>query len=119
MADLRQELTELLDRATWEWLAPHADRDAVIIVAPQLALVDVGVAIVQDQSQSVQHWIAEALLVKPTIDQKVLWDKQNQQLFAALIVQPYVLIQVLIQLPDDMPNDDMPHDVAPPTTGIS
>jgi hypothetical protein len=93
MADLRQELTELLDEATWEWLAPHTDRDAVIIVAPQLELVEVGMAIAQDQAQSVQHWIAEQLLTKPTLEQKIQWEKQEQQRFAALIVQPYVLIQ--------------------------
>jgi hypothetical protein len=96
MADnLRQELTELLDQATWEWLLPHAERDAVIIVADHLALVDVGIAIVEDQSQAVQHWIAEALLVKPTLEQKVVWEKTENIQFAALIVQPYVLIQPL------------------------
>jgi hypothetical protein len=96
MADnLRQELTELLDQATWEWLLPHAERDAVIVVDPQLALVDVGMAIVADQSQAVQHWIAEALLAKPTLEQQVIWEKTENVQFAALIVQPYVLIQPL------------------------
>jgi hypothetical protein len=102
MADnLRQELTELLDQATWEWLLPHAERDAVIIVDQQLALVDVGIAIVEDQSQAVQHWIAEQLLVKPTLEQKISWEKTENIQFAALIVQPYVLIQPLSgQFPD-------------------
>jgi hypothetical protein len=96
MADnLRQELTELLDQATWEWLLPHVERDAVIIVAEQLALVDVGMAIVSDQAQAVQHWIAEALLAKPTLEQKIVWEKTENVQFAALIVQPYVLIQPL------------------------
>jgi hypothetical protein len=96
MADnLRQELTELLDQATWEWLLPHAERDAVIIVDPQLALVDVGMAIVEDQSQAVQHWISEALLAKPTLEQKIVWEKTENIQFTALIVQPYVLIQTL------------------------
>jgi hypothetical protein len=96
MADnLRQELTELLDQATWAWLLPHVERDAVIIVDAQLALVDVGMAIVEDQAQSVQHWIAEALLVKPTLEQQVIWEKTENVQFAALIVQPYVLIQPL------------------------
>ncbi len=102
MADnLRQELTELLDQATWEWLQPHAERDAVIIVDAQLTLVDVGMAIVEDQSQAVQHWIAEQLLVKPTLEQKILWEETENIQFAALIVQPYVLIQLCSgQFPD-------------------
>lgn len=93
MADLRKELTELLDEATWEWLTPHVERDAVIIVDSSLDLVDVGLAIAQDQTQPVQHWIAEQLLVKPSLEQKIIWDKHLDKRFTALIVQPYVLIQ--------------------------
>jgi hypothetical protein len=94
MSDFRQTLTESLDEATWEWLTPHAERDAVIIVAPQLDLVDVGLAIVQDQTQAVQHWIAEQLLVKPSLEQKITWESRSDDRFTALIVQPYVLIQI-------------------------
>ncbi len=47
MPDLRQELTELLDEATWEWLSPHAERDAIILVDGSLDLVEVGLAIAQ------------------------------------------------------------------------
>jgi hypothetical protein len=91
--DLRQELTELLDEATWEWLSPHADRDAIIIVDTSLDLVEVGLALARDQTQSVKHWIAEQLLSKPSLAQKMRWDQDNQKRFSALIIQPYVLIQ--------------------------
>ncbi|BDI17398.1 hypothetical protein ANSO36C_32000 [Nostoc cf. commune SO-36] len=36
MSDLRAELTEILDEAEWEWLIPHVQRDAVILVALEL-----------------------------------------------------------------------------------
>ncbi|MBE9028274.1 DUF2288 family protein [filamentous cyanobacterium LEGE 11480] len=103
MSDLRQDLTELLDEATWEWLVPHAERDAVIIVDDGLDLVEVGLAIAQDQTQPVNHWIAEQLLVKPTMEQKIVWEKADQTRFSALIVQPYVLIQALVEDPGIQP----------------
>ncbi len=72
---------------------PHVDRDAVIVVAPQLNLVDVGLAIVNDNSTSVQHWIAESLIYKPSDQQKADWNAHQNKRFQALIVQPYVLVQ--------------------------
>jgi hypothetical protein len=96
MSDLRDELAESLDQAEWSWLVPHADRDAVIVVSDALDLVDVGLAIVNDNTPSVQRWIAEQLLYKPSTEQKIVWDTTQSKRFKALIVQPYVLIQELV-----------------------
>ncbi len=93
MSDLRSELTKSLDEAEWSWLIPHVDRDAVIVVDPQLNLVDVGLAIVTDNSTSVQHWIAESLIYKPSDQQRADWNTHQDKRFHALIVQPYVLVQ--------------------------
>jgi hypothetical protein len=92
-ADLRTTLIESLDEATWEWLTPHHERGVVIMVDPSLNLVDVGLAIAQDQTQPVQHWLAEQLLSKPSSSQSETWTAQTGLQFVALIVQPYVLIQ--------------------------
>ena len=93
MSDLKSELAESLDEAEWNWLVPHVDRDAVIVVAPQLDLVDVGLAIVNNHSVPVQQWIAEGLIYKPSDQQKTDWNAQQTKRFHALIVQPYVLVQ--------------------------
>ena len=95
MQNLRAELAENLDRAEWEWLIPHAQRDAVLIVAPQLDLIDVGVAIASDNVASVQHWIGEQLISKPSPTQLSDWNGDRTKRFNTLIVQPYVLIQEL------------------------
>ena len=96
MSDLRAELEESIDQAEWNWLSPHADRDAVIIVSDQLNLLDVGVAIANDNVSSVQHWISEQLLYKPSLEQKIIWDGDQNKRFNALIVQPYVLVQEVV-----------------------
>ena len=93
--DLRLELAEMVEPAEWRWLSPHADRGAVVIVNPALDLVDVGMAIATDDASTVHHWIAAALITKPTPDQVDAWSQAERQRFKALIVQPFVLVQDL------------------------
>jgi hypothetical protein len=90
---LRSELAETLDEAEWNWLAPHARRDSLIIVAPGVDLVDVGIAIANDDVTCVQRLIAEALIQKPSPSQLSNWNQNQTKRFTALIVQPYVLAQ--------------------------
>ncbi|MBW4645266.1 MAG: DUF2288 domain-containing protein [Goleter apudmare HA4340-LM2] len=93
MSDLRAELAENLDEAEWEWLIPHLERDAVILVTGELNLLDVGVAIAGDQVSQVQQWIDQQLITKPSETQLGEWKDQPQKWFCTLIVQPYVLVQ--------------------------
>ena len=95
MAELRAELEKDLDEAQWEWLIPHVKRDSVLIIAKELNLVDVGIAIASDNLLSVQHWISEQLIQKPSETQLSDWNSDPQKRFNTLIVQPYVLIQEL------------------------
>ena len=92
--DLHTELTEMMGPVQWEWLKPHVQRDAVVIVNEQLKLPDVGVAIATNNTQSVERWISEQLIVKPNAEQLTIWSSENQR-FNSLIVQPFVLIQQL------------------------
>jgi hypothetical protein len=93
MSDLRTQLTENLDEAEWDWLIPHVQRDAVILVTQDLDLLDVGVAIASDQVSSVQAWIDGELIAKPSNTQMGNWNSDRTKRFQTLIVQPYVLIQ--------------------------
>jgi len=93
MSDLRTELTEILDEAEWEWLIPHVKRDAVIVVAEDLDLLDVGVAIASDQVSSIQQWIDQQLMAKPSDTQMGNWNGDRTKRFQTLIIQPYVLVK--------------------------
>ncbi|MEW5859063.1 MAG: DUF2288 domain-containing protein [Cyanobacteriota bacterium] len=99
MQGLREELAELIDEAEWNWLMPHAEREAVVIVAQELDLLDVGVAIANDDVSSVQHWISEQLIYKPSEAQKQDWKDNQSKRFNALIVSPYVLVQETAAIP--------------------
>jgi hypothetical protein len=93
MSDLKTELTQNIDEAEWDWLIPHAQRDAIILVSSHLELVDVAVAIASDNISQVGFWIDEALIGKPSNDQLGNWNSDRTKRFDTLIVQPYVLIQ--------------------------
>lgn len=93
MEDIRAQLAEILDEAELEWLKPHIQKDNVIIVAPELDLLDVGVAIASDNTQSVQHWIGEQLLVKPSLTILERWNATPDRRFQAIIIQPYILVK--------------------------
>ena len=95
MQDIRTELAETLDEAEWNWLIPHVKRDAVVIVAQQLDILDVGEAIACDRVSAVQHWISEDLIYKPSPTQLSDWNSELNKRFNTLIVQPYVLVQEL------------------------
>jgi hypothetical protein len=99
--NLKTQLTELLDEAELEWLKPHIQKDAVIIVDANLDILDVGVAIANDNTQSVQHWIGEQLLVKPSPAILNRWNANPNQRFQAMIIQPYILVKELVRSTDD------------------
>lgn len=93
MENIREQLAQILDEAELEWLKPHIQKDAVIIVDPELDLLDVGVAIASDNTQSVQHWIGEQLLVKPSSEILNRWQANPDRRFQAIIIQPYILVK--------------------------
>ncbi len=96
--DLKKELKSMIGPAAWFNLLPHAARDSIVLVNPGLDLAEVGVAVATDNVTSVQRWISEALITKPTIEQMEDWERDRSRQFQTLIVQPYVLIQ---HLPED------------------
>lgn len=93
MQDLKAELTASLDEAEWQWLLPHARRDSLIVVTPELNIIDVGVAIANDNVSLVQNWISQKLIYKPSLNQMADWQANLSKRFNTLIVQPFVLVQ--------------------------
>ena len=93
MEDIRTRLQENLDVAEWDWLVPHVKRDAVVVVTPELDLLDVGVAIASDNVSSVRRWISEALIYKPSAEQVSEWNQNRHKKFDALIVDPFVVVK--------------------------
>ena len=94
MSDFKTQLREDLANTDWSDLIPHAQRDALIVVNPDLDIVEVAYALAQDDVNLVQYWIQEGLIHKPTADELGLWNQEPKKQFKTLIVQPFVLISL-------------------------
>ncbi|MCM2278938.1 MAG: DUF2288 domain-containing protein [Oligoflexia bacterium] len=97
MSDQRQEIIESLkqtmDEAQWQWLLPHLQRDALVLVKPELDLLDVAYRIAIDDRPAVQAWVESGKLAKPTPAQVREWERHPDKRFTVVVVQPYVLAQ--------------------------
>ncbi len=94
MTSIQEQLAQDLADVSWKDIIPHCQRDAVIVVYEGLDMIEVGVAIAQDNIAQVQVWVAEQLLQKPSAEQLSLWNQSPEQLFSVLIVAPYVLMTI-------------------------
>ena len=94
MSNLKEDLAKMVDVAIWEWLSPHAARARVILVGAKLDLVDVGIALTEDNTQVVQAWIADSWLRHPSAEELSAWNANKEKEFISLVVPPFVLIRV-------------------------
>jgi hypothetical protein len=93
MSDIQAQLTEEIAEIDWQSLIPHAQRDALILVSPSLNLIDVGIAMANDNVAIVQNWISQELIRKPFQEELSSWNILPDKEFTSLIIQPFVLIQ--------------------------
>ncbi len=94
MSNLKEDLVKMVDVAIWEWLSPHAARARVILVGAKLDIVDVGVALTQDDKQLVENWIADGWLRHPTAEELSAWNANKEKEFISLVVPPFVLVRL-------------------------
>ena len=94
MSNLKEDLAKMVDVAIWEWLSPHAARARVILVGAKLDLVDVGIALTEDNTQVVQAWIADSWLRHPSAEELSAWNANKEKEFISLVVPPFVLVRV-------------------------
>ena len=92
-SDVRTRIESTLDEATWDILALPAVDGRVVMVLKPLVLVEVGMALVNDSTQQVSHWLSEGLIYKPENDEISRRNKLEGQKYMAVIVDPFVLVQ--------------------------
>jgi hypothetical protein len=84
----------MVDVAMWEWLCPHAAKARVILVGAMLDLVDVGIALTDDNTQLVQSWIEDGWLRHPNSEELSAWNADKEKKFTSLVVPPFVLVRI-------------------------
>ncbi|MDT8318186.1 MAG: DUF2288 domain-containing protein [bacterium] len=89
---LRSKLEAEIGPADWKVIRPHFLRGAIIIVAPELDLIDVAVKVAEDDTTAIKIWIEEGRLTKPFPEDAKIWEEEKKEL-SALVVDPFVLVQ--------------------------
>jgi hypothetical protein len=93
MPGLKEKLEQDVADISWKELQVHAKRDAIIVIKDELELSVVAAAIAEDDTTSVQGWIGEEVIAKPTAQQLTDWNQNPEKQFVALIVQPFVVVK--------------------------
>jgi hypothetical protein len=86
-----------VDVTSWGDLRSHSVADRMFLVASDLALVDVALAVANDQSAEVQAWVSSGQLVRPSADQVQVFESREGLAFRCVIISPFVLIQELLK----------------------
>ena len=89
-SDLYEKLAADVGIATWDALAPHAERGGLFWVDQSLDLIEVGVSLAVDDALSVKAW-HEAQLFLPAAPQA----PSEFAAFRFLIIQPFVIASPL------------------------
>lgn len=95
MSEVIEQFKRDLAEVSWKDLRIHLQRDAIIIVDQQLDLIDVAVVVAEDDKLKVANWIGEGQLLKPTAEQVSAWESELDKPFRMLIVQPFILVQMV------------------------
>lgn len=92
---VHKELKESIGQVTWADLRKHLVRDVIILVDPGIALLEAAIKVAENDQDQVSRWIADGLLTKPNSQQLEHWEKNLTVPFLSVVVQPFVLAQIL------------------------
>jgi hypothetical protein len=93
--DLQAKLRSEILVADAKSLLPHHRRDALLVAELEVDLLAVAVAIASDAAEQVAELLSQKKLYKPTLAQLADWCIDVDCRFQYVILQPYVLAQVL------------------------
>lgn len=93
---LKEDLKTQIDEADWSMLKVHHENGTVFIVKDNLELVDAAAAVAADKIDFVKIWLDNGELYRPSESDIEKFSKEEfKKMCKFIIVQPYVLIQLL------------------------
>ena len=90
--NLRNEIESCLGPSKWSELARELAKDTIIIVAPEHDLVEVGLSIAKDDSETIKDLMKTGGISKPSEEILKTWGEENPEL-TCTIVKPFILVQ--------------------------
>lgn len=89
---LADKFKQEIGTVSWSWLRPHEKHKILFLVAVELDLIEVAVAVAKDETAQVKSWLDNGSLQQPTLKQVAEWEKSGG-LFSGIIVKPYVFFK--------------------------
>jgi len=95
-----QELVARLNSETakigWHELQKHYALGNVLAVAEGGDLIQVAIALHQDNSAQIQQWLDEKVVLEVSDQQALAWYESNTTVWA-LVIPPFILVQAVSQ----------------------
>ncbi len=95
-SSLREKLRSEVLPCRWSDLRQHQRRGGLLLVRPDLDLLEVGVAMATDRADRVEVWLLTGRLVRPDDALASTFEERDPR-FQFIIVQPWVLAQELLE----------------------
>ncbi|MFA5529051.1 MAG: DUF2288 domain-containing protein [Thiohalomonadaceae bacterium] len=98
LEELRTRLNAETGKLAWKELERFYARGVVIVVAPDLDLVEVAARVAADDIAPVQGWLTEGRLARASEDHARDWVARAPD-FWAVVAAPWVLVQEVAEMP--------------------
>ena len=92
----RDKLRTEVMSSYWEDLAPHQARGALLLLAPEVDLLDVAEAMASDDSARIGSWLQGGQLARVSAALASELEDTADLRFQFVVVQPWVLAQRLV-----------------------
>ncbi|HYE37673.1 DUF2288 domain-containing protein [Methylocaldum sp.] len=90
--ELRQKLAAETGQIAWQELERHFARGVVVVVTPELDLVEAAARVAEDDKRALEEWMNRGQIVRATDDHARRWTDSECTLWA-VVVAPWVLVQ--------------------------
>ena len=90
--ELRQKLNLETGQLPWSELQQYFARGVVVVVGPELDLIEVAASFAEDNSSRIQKWIDQGQLIRAHDDHARRWVEHEPD-FWAVVVTPWVVVQ--------------------------
>jgi hypothetical protein len=90
--ELRQKINLETGQISWSELQKYFAKGNVIVVSPELDLIDVAARFAEDDKQTVGTWIASEMIKRALDDDAREW-QERQSHFWSVVVAPWILVQ--------------------------
>lgn len=94
--ELRQKINLETGQISWSELQKYFAKGNVIVVSPELDLIDVAARFAEDNKDAVGAWI-ESEMIKRALDDDARQWQERQSDFWSVVVAPWILVQEIVK----------------------